>query len=112
MNEQIEIGGVVYVKRQYTPKRKGEHAGHGWVRDVAQETAVPHRSEVSAPIALLIDEVLLLRELAHECWAYDSPWINFAVGDGERTEGLPGMIPEILQRIRPLGYLKDGGFDG
>jgi hypothetical protein len=48
------VGRFLYRKRPYTPKRRGETAGHGWVRD-------DPRAEVGAEVRVLLDEIDRLR---------------------------------------------------
>lgn len=49
-----DVGPYSYKKRPYTPKRQGEDAGHGWVRDHP-------RAEVGAEAKVLLDEIDRLR---------------------------------------------------
>lgn len=63
--ETVVVGHVTYTLRQFTPKRKGEHAGHGWVREVGHGGIV-HRSEVGAESLMLIDEIVRLRGLVEQ----------------------------------------------
>lgn len=61
---EIEIAGTVYEMRRFTPKRKGEPVGHGWLRKVswASASGATGRSEVGAEAVNLIDEIVTLRD--------------------------------------------------
>jgi hypothetical protein len=59
--DEIEIAGTKYTMRKFTPKRKGEPVGHGWVRNVAWASSASGRSEVGAEAVNLIDEIVTLR---------------------------------------------------
>ena len=50
----MTIGSYTYTIRRYTPKRRGQPAGHGWVRDSP-------RAEVGQEVKLLVDEIAKLR---------------------------------------------------
>lgn len=53
---EIVVGTFRYTRRDYTPKRRGEPAGHGWYREG------DHRVEVGLEAKVLIDEIARLRE--------------------------------------------------
>lgn len=51
------MGQTTYTKKHYTPKRKGDPAGHGWVRDVEGGSAANGRAECSAGMVELLDYI-------------------------------------------------------
>lgn len=52
---RVIVGRLEYVRRDYTPKRRGQKAGHGWIR---QEP----RAEVGMEAKILIDEMTTTEE--------------------------------------------------
>lgn len=57
--DQVEVGRITYTIRRYTPRGRGQTAGHGWVRSVGD-----HRAEARAEVVALVDEVVRLRARA------------------------------------------------
>ena len=54
--KEITIGPYRYTRRDYTPKRRGETAGHGWIREAE------HRAEVGLEARVLIDALVAERQ--------------------------------------------------
>ena len=58
---EVTIAGITYVRKDYTPKRRGRPAGHGWVRAVAGASSATGRSQAGLEVNHLVDEVVELR---------------------------------------------------
>lgn len=96
----MRVGPFTYERREYTPKRRGEAAGHGWIR-----TEGDRRAEVGMENKILLDEIERLRAESdlHEARMDDMRTAAFTIdmgslGSHHRT------VRSVVELRKRLGF--------